>query len=202
MLDAGQRAGLLTRAGFLSVTGATDGSHPVKRGRRIYERLLCAHLPSPPGDVPPAATAAAGGTTRQRFDVHANNPCTGGCHMVMDKLGFAFEHYDGIGKFRTMDNGGVVDASGTVEIDGAMKPFKDAIDMSKLLADSPGASRCFTTQWMRFGFQRLDTDADRASLDAAVASFGKTNNIKDLLVGIVASRSFRYRLPAMGEKLQ
>jgi hypothetical protein len=201
-LDTKQRAGLLTRAGFLTVTGATDGSHPVKRGRRIYERMLCGALPSPPADVPPAATPASGGTTRQRFDVHANNPCTGGCHSVMDKLGFAFEHYDGIGKFRTMDNGGVVDSSGTVEIDGVMKPFADAIDISKHLAESPGATRCFTTQWMRFGFQRLDTADDRASIDAAVANFGKTNNIKDLLVGIAGSRSFRYRTPAMGEKLQ
>src|SRR5207248_8261765 len=52
MLDAGQRAGLLTRAGYLTVTGATDGSHPAKRGRKVYERFLCGELPPPPNNVP------------------------------------------------------------------------------------------------------------------------------------------------------
>jgi len=37
----------------------------------------------------------------------------------MDPIGFGFEHYDGLGKFRTMDNGGVVDSSGSIELDGS-----------------------------------------------------------------------------------
>jgi hypothetical protein len=201
-LDANQRAGLLTRAGFLTVTGATDGSHPVKRGRRVYERLLCGVLPNPPADVPPAQGAAAGGTTRQRFETHDKNPCTGSCHAVMDKLGFAFENYDGIGKFRTMDNGGMVDATGTISMDNANKPFKDARELSQLLAQSPTVSRCFATQFMRYGFKRTETEADRASLDTVTAALSKSGSVADMLVGVASSRSFRYRTPGTGEKLQ
>jgi hypothetical protein len=201
-LDANQRSGLLTRAGFLTVTGATDGSHPVKRGRRVYERLLCGVLPNPPADVPPAAGASSGGTTRQRFEIHDKNSCTGGCHVVMDKLGFAFENFDGIGKFRTMDNGGMVDATGSLQLDNATKSFKDARELSQILAASPTVATCFATQWMRFAFKRNETEADRASLTAVVTALGRAGSVKDMLVGMTSSRSFRYRLPGTGEKLQ
>jgi hypothetical protein len=202
MLDAEQRAGLLTRAGFLTVTGATDGSHPVKRGRRVYERMLCGELPPPPPVVPPAKPASMGGTTRQRFEEHDMNPCAGACHEVMDKLGFAFEEYDGIGKFRTTDNGGKVDASGAIELDGSKQAFANARDLSQILAKSPTVASCFARQWMRFAFKRGDTAADAASLEAVEAAFAKGNAITDLLVGVAGSRSFRYRTPGNGEKLQ
>jgi hypothetical protein len=201
-LDSGQRAGLLTRAGFLTVTGATDGSNPVKRGRRVYERLMCGVLPAPPADVPPAAGAAAGGTTRERFENHDKNPCTGACHSVMDKLGFAFEHYDGIGKYRTTDNGGNVDSTGAIDLDGSAHSFSDARDLSRQLASSPTVARCFATQWLRYAFKRLDTEADRASIDTMTAALNQTNSITDMLVGVVGTKSFRYRTPATGEKLQ
>ena len=95
--DASQRAGILTLAGFLTVTGASDGSSPVRRGHAIYTRLLCGTLPDPPGNVPPPKPPTPGLTTRQRFEMHDMNACTGACHAAMDPIGFGFEHYDGIG---------------------------------------------------------------------------------------------------------
>jgi hypothetical protein len=201
-LDKTQRAGLLTRAGFLTVTGATDGSHPVKRGRRIYERFMCGELPPPPNNVPPAKPASAGGTTRQRFEEHDKNPCATACHTLMDPFGFAFEHYDGIGKYRTQDNGMTVDSSGTLDLDGQKHPYNDALGMSQILAASPSTARCFATQLARFAFKRTETEADRASIDAVMATFGKTNAVQDALLGLVATRTFRYRSPGTGEMLQ
>jgi hypothetical protein len=202
-LDPGQRAGILTQAGFLTVTGATDGSHPVKRGKKIYERLLCEQLPPPPGDVPPPKPASAGGTTRQRFAEHGANDCARGCHALIDPIGFAFEHYDGIGKYRAMDNGGVVDSSGSYELDGQKKTFADARELARLLAGSQTVQRCFATQWARFAWKRLETDADRGALEALTAAFAKgENDVRALLVGMSGSRSFRYRTPAPGEVLQ
>ena len=200
--DPLKRAGLLTRAGFLTVTGATDGSNPVKRGRRVYERLLCGVLPAPPKDVPPAPDASTGGTTRARFERHDKNPCTGACHSIMDPLGFAFEHYDGIGKYRDMDNGGTVDASGSIDLDGSAHAFNGAVDLSKALAGSASVARCFATQWVRYAFKRSDTEADHASIDTVTAALNKSNSITDMLVGLVGTKSFRYRTPTTGEKLQ
>jgi hypothetical protein len=200
MLDSMQRSGLLTRAAFLTVTGSTNGSNPVKRGRKVYERLLCGELPPPPPVVPPAKPPSAGGTTRERFAEHGEMKCAVGCHGIMDPIGFAFEHYDGIGKYRDMDNGKMVDSTGEIELDGAKKPFGDARELSQLLANSASARQCMVTQWMRFALDRVETQGDIASIQTAAAAFAKNDySIRDLLVGVVTSRSFRYRAPTAGE---
>ena len=57
-LNQGQRSGFLTQAAFLSLTGAADGSHPVRRGKAVYQKLLCRDLPPPPANVQPAKPAS------------------------------------------------------------------------------------------------------------------------------------------------
>jgi len=201
-LNASQRAGFLTEPAFLSLTGAADGSHPVRRGKAIYEKLLCRTLPPPPANVPPAKPASAGGTTRERFTEHDTNDCAKSCHGVMDPIGFAFENYDGIGKYRTTDNGKPVDASGKVTLDGAEHAFANAVELSGLLAASAEVRRCFATQWVRFALARNESGADQASIDGAAAGFGRPEaTMRDLLVAVTTMRSFRYRAPAQGEVL-
>jgi Protein of unknown function (DUF1592)/Protein of unknown function (DUF1588)/Protein of unknown function (DUF1595)/Protein of unknown function (DUF1587)/Protein of unknown function (DUF1585) len=202
-LDPAQRAGLMTRVGFLTLTGSPTGSHPVKRGRKVYERFLCGVLPPPPNNVPPAKPASAGGTTRQRFEEHDMNPCAQGCHSLMDPLGFPFEHYDGIGRYRMQDNGLPVDSSTNVDLDGASHPVKDAIELSQLLAQSPTAQGCFTAQWARFAWVRDAVEADRFSIQSAQTAFSKSGfKVPEMLVSVASSRSFLYRSLAEGEARQ
>ena len=201
-LNEAERAGLLTRAGFLTITAVTNASSPVKRGHKVYDRFMCGPLPSPPNNVPPAKPPTAAGTTRQHFEEHDKNPCTGACHKLMDPLGFAFEHYDGIGKYRDMENGIQVDSTGSIDLDGGSHAFKDARELSKILAESPTVSRCFATEWLRYAFKRAEVDADNASINQALDSFGQKTSVTDLIVSLVGSRTFRYRTPGMGENLQ
>ena len=141
--DATQRAGILTLAGFLTVTGASDGSSPVRRGHAIYTRLLCGTVPDPPANVPPPGPPTPGLTTRQRFEAHDQAACTGTCHSTMDPIGFGFEHYDGIGQWRTTDQSLPVDSSGSIVLDGKTQTFTDALGLAKLLAASAQAQGCF-----------------------------------------------------------
>jgi Protein of unknown function (DUF1588)/Protein of unknown function (DUF1585)/Protein of unknown function (DUF1592) len=202
-LDPTQRAGLMTRVGFLTLTGSPTGSHPVKRGRKVYERFLCGVLPPPPNNVPAAKPASAGGTTRQRFEEHDQNPCAQGCHTLMDPLGFPFEHYDGIGRYRTEDNGLPVNSVTTVNLDGGTHTVADAVELSKLLAESPTAQGCFTAQWARYAMLRDLTDADRYSLQSAQSVFIKNGlKVPEMLVSVATSRSFLYRSLAEGEARQ
>jgi len=200
-LDPGQRSGLLTLAGFLTVTGATDGSSPVRRGHAIYTRLLCDVLPDPPNNVPPPQPPTPGLTTRQRFEQHDQNACTGACHSAMDPIGFGFEHYDGLGVYRTTDQDLPVDASGQIPLDGKMQTFSDALALTRLLAASPQVQTCFARQWMRYALDRWDGDADLASVQAAAAALQTSGDLRDLVAAVAASRSFRYRAPAPGEVL-
>jgi hypothetical protein len=199
-LNPAQRAGFLTQASFLALTGSSDGSNPVRRGHAIYTKLLCHELPPPPNNVPTPKPASAGGTTRQRFVEHDTNACAKGCHSEMDPIGFAFENYDGIGKFRTKDNGLPVDATGTISLDGVSHNFQDAVGLIGTLAKSGEVRRCFASDWFRFAVLRPDEPEDLASLDSIASAFGPdTATVQDLMVAIATARSFRYREPSPGE---
>ena len=200
MLNPMQRAGLLTQAAFLTVTGASDGSNPVKRGKKVYERLMCGVLPPPPPNVPPPKPPTPGTTTRQRFMEHDQQACAIGCHSLMDPIGFAFEHYDGLGAFRTIDSGQPVDSTTTVTLDGMQKKVADAVELATALSTSTDVRNCFIIQMGRFGLLRDDTPADQASFDAAAGAFvSGSYSVKELLVGLAKSRTFRYRSLAAGE---
>jgi hypothetical protein len=200
MLDTSQRLGLLTQPAFLTLTGAPDGSSPVKRGKAVYEKLLCGVLPPPPPNVPPAEPASAGGTARERFAQHAENECARGCHTLMDPLGFAFEHYDGIGRYRTLDNGKPVNAASTLNLDSTDKSFADALELLQFLASSDTVRGCFAKQWFRFALGREDTEADAASLVAIASVFASSgHDMRALPPAIAVSRSVRYRSRAPGE---
>ncbi|HET6281757.1 MAG TPA: DUF1592 domain-containing protein [Polyangia bacterium] len=199
-LNATQRAGFLTHPGFLALNGSADGSNPVRRGNAVYTKLLCKELPPPPANVPAPKPASAGVTTRQRFMDHDQNPCAMACHGVMDPIGFAFENFDGIGKFRTTDSGQPVDASGTVPLDGTSHSFRNAVELADLLAASAEVRDCFSTQWLRFALSRIETDADLASVRSAAKGFADAGGkIHDLMVAVSATRSFRYRSLSQGE---
>ena len=205
MLNANQRAGVLTLAGFLANTGNAEGSLPPRRGRVVFSRFLCTDLPTPVEEVPQPAPETPNVTTRERFAVHSENPCAAACHGILDPLGFAFEHYDGIGAYRQMDQGVAVDASGEFAFEGGgpKVPYKNAVELSKALAASSKAQSCYTKQMLRYAFRRMETDGDIASLQSAHGQF-KTSSLdtRELIVGLVKSRTFRFRTPGNGEVLQ
>jgi hypothetical protein len=201
-LDPAQRSGLFTQATFLALTGGSDGSSPIKRGVEMYERVLCRALPPPPQDVPPAKPASAGGTTRDRFAEHSREECGRACHQLFDDLGFAFENYDGIGAYRTTDNGLPVDASGAALLDGQEKKFRNAVELVGLLATSKDVLDCAATSWTRFALGRNEVTDDAASLAHASAALERAQgSLPELIVAITTARSFRYRSPASGEVL-
>ena len=203
MLNPAQRSGLFTSAAFMTLTGNAVGSDPPRRGKVVLNKLLCRTLPPPPPVVPDPQPISPGVTTRQRFEQHSMNPCTGACHPTLDPLGFAFENYDGLGQYRTTDNALQVNASVTLTLDGASQTVTDARGMLALFAASNEVQSCFTTQWFRYALGRLESDQDASSL----ASVGKTfktatGDIRELVVGLATSRTFRYRTPSDGEVLQ
>jgi len=200
--DGAQRGGILSLAGFLAVNGASNGSSPVLRGHAVLTRVMCQTVPDPPPNVQPPKPPMDGLTTRQRFEEHDMQDCARACHTLMDPIGFGFEHYDGIGRYRTTDQNKPVDSSSSIVLDGQKQDFSDAVGLGKLLAASPQVQGCLTTQLMRWALNRWDTAADAASIDAARTAFQQGGlNIRTLLTSVATSRTFRYRAPAAGEVL-
>lgn len=203
MMDPMQRSGLLTTAGFMSLTGSTDGSNPPRRGKAILYKLLCRALPPPPAVIPQVKDITPGLTTRQRFEEHSTNPCATACHAILDPLGFAFENYDGIGQYRTTDNNLPVNAATTLTLDGQTIPVQDARGLAAALANSDEAQTCFAKQWFRYALGRVDTAQDLASITTAATTFKTASrDVRELVVGLSTSRTFRYRTPGTGEVLQ
>ena len=194
-VDPGERGGLLTHPALLTRHARLDGSSPIHRGRLVRERLLCQPLPNPPdGTVPLPTEHAPNATTRERFSAHTNDPACSSCHELMDPLGFAFEHYDGIGRFRSEERGRPVDARGTISgTRSTNQPIVGAIELSEALAASPDLSRCFGEQVWRFAFRRDKVPTDACSLDEAHDVLDATGgDVRAHLLAIVRSDAFGY----------
>lgn len=193
-LDPMRRGGILSRAGFL-----TFNSPPSGRGKFIREQLLCGVIHAPPADVVP--TLPEGNPEdppRVRWQEHVVNPSCGGCHELMDPLGFGLDNFDTDGKWRDrygfMDNWDV-DATGhiiaTSDINGH---FDGHLELQEILSTSADTRACYAVQWFRFAIGRNPGWEDSCSL-AEINQLAAANdyNIRDVMIAITQSDAFRYR---------
>jgi hypothetical protein len=197
MLPATQRAGILTQPAFLGTAAHTDGSSPVFRGLAVLGKVLCKTPPPVPAMVPPlpAVDKSAIKTTRQRFEVHTTAAFCSGCHQFFDPMGYAFESYDGIGQWRTTENGVAVDSSGAIVGSGdADKPVANAVELAKALAGSATVHECFARQVFRFDLGRTETSADACTIAQATKAYSdKQLDLRELFVAIATSPAFSTR---------
>ena len=109
-----ERGGLLRHGSILTVTSYATRTSPVIRGKWILENLLGTPPPPPPSDVPALEdnTVSASLPVRERLQQHRANAVCASCHNVMDPVGFALENFDALGRWRTLEEGQPVDASG------------------------------------------------------------------------------------------
>jgi hypothetical protein len=170
----------------------------VQRGKFVREQLLCQQLPPPPPDVdttPPDPDLNA--TTRERFRQHSADARCASCHRLLDNVGFGFEAFDHLGRFRSEENGLAIDATGNVmdsgdaALDGV---FDGALELSARLAESPQVTACVATQWFRYTMGRAEQQADACSLEQIKGDFaGAGGDFRQLLVSLATSDAFRFR---------
>ena len=193
---SGQRSGLLTMAGFLAAHSHPGRTSIAKRGRFVREAMLCLNVPNPPDNVditlPPRDPNL---TTRQQLARHREDPNCAVCHNLLDPPGFAFEHYDELGRWRDFDGVQPVDASGEiVGTEGANGAFDGAVELSQHLASSPLAQSCVATQWLRFQRGRRYRPADACDIQDLTDDFtAESFNLRSLLVALTQTEGFLYR---------
>jgi hypothetical protein len=197
-LDATQRAGLLTHAGLMAGLAHENRTSFILRGKLVREAILCTDIPPPPAgvdtsemNIPPTATA------KQRSEMHRRDPACASCHSVFDPIGFAFEAYDPIGRFKTTDAMGqpidtVGNLTGTTSLDG---DFANAVALMKKLGSADEVGQCVTKMWMRFGLGRLEDDTqDAGSLAGAFKAMKDGGGkIPDMLAALARSDAFRHQ---------
>lgn len=193
--------GLLTQPAWLA---QLDPPKALYRGIFVARHLLCSSPPPPPEGIVQELgdeNSMINGkplTDRQRLELlHAKGSCAG-CHKVIDAPGFAFEHYDEVGRWRDLDNGQPIDASGVLEwnsdVDG---PFANGLELAERLSNSKTVMDCVTTQWFRFLHARSEDAEDEADI-CALKAFSEAlqksqGDMRSLVLSILTSPSYRNR---------
>ena len=144
-LDEGRRAGVLTHPALLSVLAYSGGSSPIHRGVFLVRGVLGNVLKPPAEAVAPLAPDLHPGlSTRQRVTLQTSPVACQVCHSVINPLGFTLEDWDGIGRLRTEDGSGPIDASGSyVPRHGEPVSFNGARELGAWVASSRDARDAF-----------------------------------------------------------
>ncbi len=192
-LDGTIRGGLLTQASFLTVTSNPTRTSPVKRGRWVLEQILGTPPPPPPPDVPELdSKEQTKGSLRQRMEQHRANASCAGCHARMDPIGFAFENFNAIGKFRQKDGDFPIDSTG--ELPGGQK-FQGPEELKAILKGKKELfSRCLTEKMLTYSIGRGMEFYDKPAVDGILAVLEKNDyRFTRLITAIATSDPFRLR---------
>jgi hypothetical protein len=195
-LDPAKRGGILTQAAFLRAHAHTAHTSPVHRGIAVLHDLLCVEVLPPPLDIGPLSPPdPSPATIRERLTVATEGLQCRSCHDDINPLGFAFEHYDAVGKWQDTDNGEAVDASGVLGKTDAAGPFRDAIELLKRIAESEDAKACFVGHWLTQAYRRPAEAGDACAVEQVSQAFAESDgNLVELMVALAKSDNLRYRL--------
>lgn len=190
------RAGLLAQGRVLTVYADPAASAPVQRGKMVRERILCESLPPPPpgvdaNPIPPNDRD----TTRERHAQHTEDSGCFGCHKFMDPIGFGFEHFDGIARWRDTENEKPIDASGEIyaEGGGVTASFDGLDQLTAALADDPAVEACYVDQWAQFAAGAPSEATACLREDLAEAFVDAEGRLDSLVLTLVGSRWFTER---------
>ena len=190
-----QRGGLLRQGSILLVTSYPTRTSPVIRGKWILDNVLGVPPPPPPPNVPAlddVKTVKRNAPIRERLAEHRKNPTCAGCHKLTDPVGFALENYDAVGRWRTIEAGTPIDASGTL-YDGT--DFRGVAGLQKAILNRPELfvatlSEKLLTFAIGRGVDYYDAPAVRKIVREAAAQDYRFSSI---VMGIVNSTPFRMR---------
>jgi mono/diheme cytochrome c family protein len=189
------RRGLLGHGSILTVTSYGDRTSPVQRSKWILENLLGLTPPPPPPNVPALKERVTDGkvlTVRQRIAQHRENPACAGCHNLMDPIGLATENFDAVGRWRTLEDGMPVDASGGLP-DGSTFDGIDGL-RDGLLRRPELFAGTLTEKLLTYAVGRGLEPTDGPAVRAIVRASGATDyRFSSLILGVVNSAPFQMR---------
>jgi len=197
-LDASQRAGLLTQASLQMLGSFATRTSPSHRGADILRRFLCESIPAAPPGVPGLSPTPPPVTTqRQALAASFTTPVCNACHSLMDPPGLAFEAFDPIGLWRTIDNGAPVDTSNLTIVfprtntNGPTQVVNGPVELAFAISNDAGAQDCYAQKWLEFALGRDLADADRPSLERIESAYHASGlSLQALIVAVLTSDAF------------
>lgn len=196
------RGGLLTQASVLSLTSDGTRHRPVHRGVWMLESIIGKPAPPPPANVPALTTPdpkVKKTTVREKLELHRSDPNCTACHNKIDPLGIAFDNYDAIGRWRTVETikdgtgaNPALDPSGQLP-DG--RAFKNSSELRELLlTDLDKFATALTEKLATYALRRSVTFGDREALKQIAEGAKETDYPLALIIeNLVASPLFLKR---------
>ncbi len=190
-----RRGGLLTTAAVLMIQADPDRNNVPRRGNYIAGAILGARPSPPPPDVPALEETKGEGkemTLRQRLEVHRSKPECAGCHARIDPLGFGFENFDALGRWRDREAGAPVDASGVLPTG---QKFNGPAELKKILVERRDEfTRTMIENMLIYALGRgLMAEDECVVRDALKAAGAQEYRFSSLALTIVRSQPFRHR---------
>lgn len=196
------RGGLLSQAAVLSLTSDGTRHRPVHRGVWVSEAMFARTPPPPPPNVEPLEPTPSDkpkATIRDQLEAHATHNTCASCHRKIDPLGFAFDNFDAIGRWRTTEAvAGGKGADPAVRADGQLpdgRAFAGPDEFKELLADDLDRfAEAFVEQLATFALRRVMTIDDAPHIKAiAAASRADDYRLRTVIENFVTSDLFQKR---------
>jgi len=210
-LPDGTRSGLLTRSALLA--SSLETTNPFHRGAQIRRAILCEDLPQPdptslpPGSLDPPPTSETE-TTRARYQakIAGNNLCLG-CHTAFSNLGYTFEAYDSLGRFRTQEQvfdeqtGALlatlpIDTTASVQLgDEPAADVDGPLALNQRIVDSGKVEACLSANYFRYTLRRepAANSADACAFEDMRAALTTGMGLSDMFRQIASEPAFRAR---------
>ena len=184
-----ERAGLLGQGSIHMVTSRHGNvntyTSPATRGIWVRRHFLGAAAPNPAPNAQPVKPELP--ITPQTRLLPAE-PCVN-CHRNFFPLGYALENFDPIGRWRTSDQAGPVDASGTF-VDGTST--NGVVQLRGVLLQRPEAFRTTITEQLLAYADGKPVNASRVAPDTLIRArqilHGATPRWSTLIAGIVRTK--------------
>lgn len=209
------RGGVLGQASFLTLTSKPADTSPTERGLFIREHFLCQIVPPPPAGVSttlPPVTDEKPVTQRERLQMHLSNQVCAGCHTLVDPIGFGFEKFDAIGRYREAERVLIhptVDEMRTrrktkpteynlpIRAEGMVRGLPDSQftsprELGAILAKEPACQKCVVKQLFRYAVGRPEQAEDQPVVERAFVRFRDSQfRFAELIMAIASSETFR-----------
>jgi hypothetical protein len=146
------------------------------------------NLPDPP---------ASARTNRERVTAVTSPAQCAACHAsFINPAGFAFEHYDALGRHRSSEGGQPVNAADSYNFASGPRSFQDGIEFSRVLADSPEVHDCYARNWFTYLQGRLARPEDEPFVKwLSRRSLSEHASLRSIALTVVTDDSFLTRLP-------
>jgi hypothetical protein len=126
------------------------------------------------------------------MEQHRANPVCAGCHKQMDPIGFALENFDGVGHWRTTEDGAKIDPSGTLFNGAALDGI---VGLRRALAAKPEIfTGVMTEKMLTYALGRGLEYYDMPSVRKIVQDGrSKDYRFSSIVLGIVKSAPFQMK---------